>query len=157
MSYCLKQKGIDHVVLERHRIAHEWRARRWDSFCLVTPNWQCRLPGFPYAGPDPLGFMRKDDIVKYVEDYARSFEAPVIEGVTATSLREAPGGGFLLETSVGSCHAQQVVVATGGYHVPAIPRVADRLPEEVTQLHASDYRNPASLPGGDVLVVGSGQ
>jgi putative flavoprotein involved in K+ transport len=157
MSFCLKQKGIDHVVLEKHRIAHEWRERRWDSFCLVTPNWQCRLPGFPYAGPDPHGFMLKDDIVKYVEAYVQSFGPPVIEGVTATSLRAAPGGGFLLQTSAGNCHADQVVVATGGYHVPNLPRLAERLPEEVTQLHASDYRNAESLPAGEVLVVGSGQ
>jgi putative flavoprotein involved in K+ transport len=157
MSYCLKQLGVDHVVLEKHRIAHEWRERRWDSFCLVTPNWQCRLPGFPYAGPDPNGFMLKDDIVKYVEDYASSFAAPVHEGVSATALRASPGGGFDLQTSAGSCHADQVVVATGGYHLPSIPRLAERLPDEISQLHASAYRNPYSLAPGAVLVVGSGQ
>jgi putative flavoprotein involved in K+ transport len=157
MSYCLKQLGLDHVVLEKHRIAHEWRERRWDSFCLVTPNWQCRLPGFPYAGSDPNGFMLKDDIVRYVEDYARSFAAPVHEGVSATALRAAPGGGFDLQTSAGSCRADQVVVATGGYHVPSIPRIAERLPDTVAQLHASAYRNPAALAPGAVLVVGSGQ
>jgi putative flavoprotein involved in K+ transport len=157
MSYCLKRLGIDHVVLEKHRIGYEWRARRWDSFCLVTPNWQCRLPGFPYAGPDPTGFMLKDDIVKYLEDYARSFHPPVVEGVSATALRAAPAGGFELETSAGACHADRVVVATGGYHVPSIPRLAERLPDEITQLHASAYRNPSALPPGGVLVVGSGQ
>jgi putative flavoprotein involved in K+ transport len=157
MSYCLTKLGIDHVVLEKHRIAHEWRERRWDSFCLVTPNWQCRLPGFPYAGPDPKGFMLKDDIVKYVEDYARSFRAPVVEGVSATSLRASPQGGFDLVTSAGPCHAERVVIATGGYHVPKIPRLAERLPEGITQLHASAYRNAGALPPGEVLVVGSGQ
>ncbi|HVT08028.1 MAG TPA: MSMEG_0569 family flavin-dependent oxidoreductase [Polyangia bacterium] len=157
MSYELKRQGIDHVVLEKHRIAHEWRERRWDTFCLVTPNWQCRLPGFPYHGPDPHGFMLKDEIVRYVEDYARSFGPPLIEGVSATALRRDPTGGFALETSAGSCHADQVVVATGGYHIPAIPRLAERLPDEITQLHASAYRNAGVLPAGDVMVVGSGQ
>ncbi|HVY40334.1 MAG TPA: MSMEG_0569 family flavin-dependent oxidoreductase [Polyangia bacterium] len=157
MSYELKRQGIDHVVLEKHRIAHEWRERRWDTFCLVTPNWQCRLPGFPYHGPDPHGFMVKDEIVRYVEDYARSFGPPLIEGVSATALRRDPTGGFALETSAGACHADQVVVATGGYHIPAIPRLAERLPDEITQLHASAYRNAAVLPAGDVMVVGSGQ
>jgi putative flavoprotein involved in K+ transport len=157
MSYCLKQLGVDHVVLERHRVAHEWRERRWDSFCLVTPNWQCRLPGFPYAGPDPKGFMVKEDIVRYVEAYARSFGPPLLEGVSATALRRDPSGGFELKTSAGDCHADQVVVATGGYHIPAIPRLAERLPDEILQLHASEYRNPGALPPGDVLVVGSGQ
>lgn len=158
-SFCLKARGIDHVVLERHRIAHEWRERRWDSFCLVTPNWQCRLPGFPYAGSDPKGFMVKDDIVKYIEDYARSFEPPLMEGVSATVLRPATdaAGGFDLSTSAGDCHADQVVVATGGYHTPAIPRLAERFPDSIVQLHSSAYRNPGALPAGAVLVVGTGQ
>ncbi|HVZ73477.1 MAG TPA: MSMEG_0569 family flavin-dependent oxidoreductase [Polyangia bacterium] len=157
MSYCLKERGVDHVVLEKHRLAHEWRERRWDTFCLVTPNWQCNLPGFPYKGPDPHGFMLKDDIVRYVEDYARSFGPPLLEGVSATSLRAAPGGGFALQTTAGACHADQVVIATGGYHTPSIPRLAERLPEKIVQLHASRYRNAAELPPGGVLVVGSGQ
>ena len=157
MSYCLKQRGIDHVVLEKHRLAHEWRERRWDSFCLVTPNWQCKLPGFPYSGAAPNGFMVKDAIVRYLEDYARSFEPPLLEGVSASGLRAAPNGGFQVETSAGDCHTDHVVVATGGYHAPAIPRLAERLPDELTQLHASEYRSPAALPAGDVLVVGSGQ
>jgi putative flavoprotein involved in K+ transport len=93
MSHCLKRRAVDHVVLEKHRLAHDWRARRWDSFCLVTPNWQCRLPGFPYAGPDPHGFMVKDDIVRYLEDYARSFEPPLREGVEVSALRGDGAGG----------------------------------------------------------------
>ncbi len=157
MSYCLKQRGIDHAVFERHRLASEWRDRRWDSFCLVTPNWQCALPGFPYPGSDPFGFMKKDEIVSYLEDYAASFEPPLFEGVQVTALRKGAGGTFELETSLGTCVADAVVVATGGYHVPAIPRMAEALGAGVVQLHSCDYRNPQSLPDGDVLVVGSGQ
>ena len=80
MSYCLKEKGIEHLVFEKKRTAEAWRSQRWDSFCLVTPNWQCQLPGFPYAGPDPNGFMLKEEIVAYLESYAKSFGAPVLEG-----------------------------------------------------------------------------
>src|SRR5437762_5281780 len=105
MSYCLKQRGVDHVVLEKSRVAHEWREHRWDTFCLVTPNWQCRLPGFPYAGPDPKGFMVKDDIVRYIEGYVRFFEPKILEGVAATGLRAHPGGGYTLATTAGECHA----------------------------------------------------
>ena len=76
MSYCLTERGVDHLVLDRARPGYEWRERRWDSFCLVTPNWQCQLPGFPYAGPDPDGFMGRDDIAGYLEDYAASFGPP---------------------------------------------------------------------------------
>jgi putative flavoprotein involved in K+ transport len=157
ISYCLKQVGIDHVVLEKHSLGHEWRAHRWDSFCLVTPNWQCRLPGFPYRGAEPDGFMRKDAIVQYLEDYARSFGPPLREGVSVSALRADPTGGFQIATSAGDCTADQVVVATGGYHTPARPRLAERFPDELVQLDASEYRSPYDLPGGDVLVVGSGQ
>jgi putative flavoprotein involved in K+ transport len=156
MSHCLAQRGIDHLVLEKHQLGHEWRARRWDSFCLVTPNWQCRLPGFPYAGPDPNGFMVKDEIISYLEEYARSFGPPLREGVAVTGLRPA-GGRFEVATSGGTCTADQVVVATGGYHQPAVPRIADRLPERLRQLHSSEYRAPRQLPDGEVLVVGTGQ
>jgi len=155
-SYCLRQHGIDHVVLEAHRIGHEWRTRRWDSFCLVTPNWQCRLPGFPYAGPDPDGFMVRDEIVRYLERYARSFGPPVVEGVRVSRLRRAPTGVFELATSAGEVTADQVVVATGPYHTASVPRIAERLPG-VVQMHSSEYRHPAQLPPGAVLVVGTGQ
>jgi putative flavoprotein involved in K+ transport len=161
-SYCLKQRGIDHLVLEKHRIGHAWREHRWDTFCLVTPNWQCQLPGFPYAGPDPKGFMGRDAIVAYLEDYARSFEAPIREEIAVTSLRRRAGGGFEVtaapvEGAPVTYHADEVVVAVGGYHTPAFPRFAERLPAEIVPLHSSAYRNPHSLPPGEVLVVGTGQ
>lgn len=156
MSYELRQQGIDHVVLEKNSIAHAWKTQRWDSFCLVTPNWQCRLPGFSYPGTDPEGFMLRDEIVDYVESYARRIEAPVREGVGATRLSRS-GGRFLVETSAGPLSADQVVLAVGGYHHPNVPAMAGRLPSRITQLHSSTYRNPQALPAGEVLVVGSGQ
>ncbi len=156
MSWWLAQRGIDHLVLERQRVGYEWRERRWDSFCLVTPNWQCRLPGFPYAGDDPHGFMVREDIVGYLEAYVESFAPPLIEGVTVTGLARA-GRGFALSTTAGELSADQVVVATGGYHHPAIPRPAERLPRSLTQLHSSEYASPDALPAGAVLVVGTGQ
>ncbi|MGH3844441.1 MAG: NAD(P)-binding domain-containing protein [Pseudonocardiaceae bacterium] len=113
MSYHLTQRSIEHIVLERDRIGHEWRERRWDSFCLVTPNWQCQLPDFPYAGDDPDGFMVRDEIVRYIENYVRSFGAPVIEGVAATRLRRDRKGRYLVGTSRGELIAEQVVLATG--------------------------------------------
>src|SRR3954454_11093008 len=86
-SWQLTSRGIDHVVLEADRVGGEWRNRRWDTFCLVTPNWQCDLPGHPYVGADADGFMVRDEIVAYLEAYAASFDAPVVEGVEATRLR----------------------------------------------------------------------
>jgi putative flavoprotein involved in K+ transport len=157
VSYLLKQREIDHVVLEKNRIGHEWRTRRWDSFCLVTPNWQCRLPGFPYAGDDPQGFMGKDEIVRYVEDYARFFQPPLLTGTAVTSVRPRREGGFVVTSSAGTCTADHVVVATGGYHIPSVPRISERLPASIVQLHSSAYRRPEDLPPGAVAVVGSGQ
>jgi putative flavoprotein involved in K+ transport len=157
MSYQLKQNGIDHVVLEKNQIAHSWKTQRWDAFCLVTPNWQCQLPGYPYQGSDPKGFMLRDEIVGYVEGYARHISAPVKEGVAVTRLRQDASGGFALETSAGNMSADAVVLAVSGYHVPKIPQMSDRLDRSVRQLHSSAYRNPEQLPPGGVMVVGTGQ
>jgi putative flavoprotein involved in K+ transport len=156
-SHYLQQHGIDHVVFEKHRVGHAWRSQRWDTFCLVTPNWQCRLPGHPYAGDDPQGFMLKDQIVDYLEAFARKVRPPIHEGVAVTRLQHRAGGGFQLDTSAGRCTADHVIVATGGYDLPIVPPSAHSLPPTVTQLHSVDYRNPQQLPPGDVLVVGSGQ
>jgi len=157
MSYCLGVRGIDHLVLDKATVGNEWRDRRWDSFCLVTPNWQCALPGFPYQGPEPHGFMLRDEIVSYLESYARSFGPPLAEHTTATRLTQRPRGGFEIRTSRGMITADQVVVATGPYQVPLTPRLGHRLPDDVRQIHSSQYRNPAELPPGAVLVVGTGQ
>jgi putative flavoprotein involved in K+ transport len=157
MSYLLKERGIDHVVFEKERVAESWRTKRWDTFCLVTPNWQCQLPGFPYSGPDPQGFMVKDEIVSYIESYARTFAPPLHEGVAVSRLQRGNMGGFELTTDIGAFTADQVIVATGGYQDATIPRMAERFPSELNQIHSSVYKNASELPPGDVLVVGSGQ
>ncbi|MEM6260624.1 MAG: MSMEG_0569 family flavin-dependent oxidoreductase [Planctomycetota bacterium] len=156
-SCLLKQRDIPHVILEKNQVAHSWRSERWDTFCLVTPNWQCQLPGFAYQGDDPDGFMLKDEIVEYVEGFAASFEAPVREGVAVHRVTPRAGGGFELTTSEGRLTTDSVVVAIGGYHDPILPRGADRLSEDIVQMHSVDYRNADQLPEGGVLVVGSGQ
>ena len=157
MSYHLKQGGVDHVVLEKNTIAHTWKTQRWDAFCLVTPNWQCRLPGHPYQGDDPKGFMGREEIVAYVEGYARRIDAPVREGVSVTRLSRDAAGRFALETTAGGLTADQVVLAVSGYHLPNVPRMAEKVAAGVMQIHSSAYRNPRQLPEGAVLVVGSGQ
>jgi len=157
ISWYLTQSGIDHIVFEKERAGHAWRAERWDTFCLVTPNWQCQLPGFPYKGPDPHGFMLRDEIVAYVDEYIASFNPPLAEGVAVRHLRADPQHGFVISASDGLHAADQVVVATGGYQEPIVPRCAERLPDDIVQVHSSLYRNPEALPDGAVLVVGSGQ
>jgi putative flavoprotein involved in K+ transport len=157
VSYWLRERGIEHIVIEANRVGHEWRERRWDSFCLVTPNWQCKLPGFPYQGADPDGFMVRDEIVRYLEDYVAFFQPPLVEGVPVTGLRRAASGTFELSTTEGDFTAGQVVVATGPYHTPSVPRMAERLPAGIEQIHSSRYRNADQMPEGGVLVVGTGQ
>jgi putative flavoprotein involved in K+ transport len=152
----LTQAGVEHVVLERDRIGETWRGR-WDSFCLVTPNWSVRLPGHPYDGDDPDGFMPRDEIVAYLERYAAACDVPVHEGVEVTSLRRQRDGEFALETSAGDMVARTVVLTTGAYQRAHRPAGAATLPPGLLQIDVQDYRNPDELPPGRVLVVGSGQ
>jgi putative flavoprotein involved in K+ transport len=157
VSYYLKQAGIDHLVLEKNTVTHTWRTQRWDAFCLVTPNWQCALPGYPYTGDDPHGFMKKDEIIAYLDGFISSVDAPVIEHIEVQRVARNSEGGFSVSTSQGEFTADQVVVASGGYHTPIVPRMAERLPRSIKQIQSSEYRNPQALPAGAVLVVGSGQ
>ena len=158
VSYCLQQRGIDNIIFEKNKIADSWRSKRWDTFCLVTPNWQCILPGYRYAGEDANGFMKRDDIVQFVEDYAGSFGPCIKENVSVRNVKRHDSRNvFEVTTSIGTYTADQVVIATGGYHQPKIPRMAERLPAQVTQLHSSEYKNPQDLTAGAVMVVGTGQ
>jgi putative flavoprotein involved in K+ transport len=166
-SYWLKQYGREHVVLEKSgRPGHAWR-QRWDSFTLVTPNWMFRLPGAEYDGADPGGFMPRDEIVATFERYAAGNALPVSFGVDVTSVERlagsryaAHGGGYstyLVRTQEMEIEAQNVVMATGLFQHAKIPAFAAGLPSDVQQLSSEQYRNPAGLPPGAVLVVGSGQ
>lgn len=160
-SYYLQRENIDHLVLEKHSVTHTWRNQRWDAFSLVTPNWQCALPGYSYnddfKGTDPHGFMKKDEINQYLAGFVKKVNAPVREGVAVQRVIPRTEGGYQVHTSQGEFSADQVIVASGGYHTPIIPRLAERLPAEVNQIHSEQYRNPQALPAGNVLVVGSGQ
>ncbi len=156
-SWHLTQNGREHVVLDRGNIGDTWR-RRWDTFCLVTPNWTCRLPGFPYDGDDPDGFMMRDEIVAYVERFAGSFGPDYHSGVEVQRLtRSSNKGRFSLDTSEGQLSADNVIVAAGTYQRTNIPSWGSALSGDVVQLHTQDYRKPGQIPEGAVLVVGSGQ
>src|SRR5271156_4689145 len=99
VSWHLAQSGIEHVVFEKDRAGHAWRAERWDTFCLVTPNWQCQLPGFPYPGPDPNGFMLRHEIIDYIDAYVASFDPPLREGTTVKRMARNGSGRFELSTT----------------------------------------------------------
>lgn len=156
ISHYCQQHNIGHLVAEKHRLMHAWKEKRWDSFTLVTPNWQCQLPDHPYTGDDPHGFMKRDEIIDYLNAFERKVDAPVLEHTTVTRIKH-DGERYRIETTQGSFSADQVVVASGSYQTPVIPRYAERLPRTIRQLHSEQYRNPGQLGDGAVLVVGSGQ
>jgi putative flavoprotein involved in K+ transport len=157
MSWFLAQAERDHLVLERQASAGGSWGERWDNFRLVTPNWIASFPDHPYDGPEPDGFMTRDEIHARVAAYADSISAPVTGDTDVRRLMLGADGGFDLETARGTVHADDVVVATGSFHVPRLPAIASQLPTRLTQLHSHTYRNEPSLPPGGVLIVGSGQ
>jgi len=157
LSYYLKQQGREHVVLERaSAVADAWRNQRWDSFTLVTPNFQVRMPGAEYKGNEPYGFMPLAEVVRYFDDYVARFGLPVRCGVEVFSV-ERTGDEYRVRTSESDYKADNVVIATGLYQSPKVPEFSAAIPRDVLQIHSGDYRNPSSLKAGAVLVVGSGQ
>ena len=157
-SYCLKKQDIHHLILDRGQIGDSWSKRRWDSFCLVTPNWQCRLPGFNYDGNDPKGFMLKNEIVDYIKRYADSFAPPYKNQVEVLNVYKKKGETiFKIDTSDGNFTADQVIIAAGAYHTPNILPVSKDFGEDIRQIHSSHYKNPEQFNDGATLVIGSGQ
>ena len=158
LSYYLAQRGIDHLLLERGSVGESWRRRRWDTLHLVAPNWHLRLPGMPYAGPEPDGFLARDEVVAYIERYAAFVGAPIRTGLNVQAVEaRALGKGFFVQCAGEQLSANQVVIASGAYNMPKIPAWATGLAPHIMQLSAADYRRPAQLPEGGVLVVGSGE
>jgi putative flavoprotein involved in K+ transport len=155
-SYLLTERGREHLVLERGQVGETWRSERWDGFYLNTPNWCQRLPGFAYGGSDPDTFAPLAEVIGYLESYARSFRAPVREGVEVQAVRP-DGSGFTISTNAGTFTAENVVVAAGAYQRPTPTPLMASIPSGVMQLHTSQYRRPSQLPDGAVVIVGSGQ
>jgi putative flavoprotein involved in K+ transport len=154
IGYYLAQQGCDFAVLEReHDVAAAWR-RRWDSLTLFTPRAYDNLPGRDFPG-DPDGYPTRDEVVAYLKDYAAHFDLPVRLGTPARGLSR-DGGQFVIELDGARITANQVVIATGPFQEPRVPAFAEGLAPEVVQLHSMDYRLPADLPAGRVLVVGGG-
>ena len=157
VSYHLTRMGLAHTILEQaSQPAEAWRNHRWDSFTLVTPNWMTRMPGAEYQGDEPDGFMHRDKVVAYLEDYLERFRLPIQYGVRVSSV-EANGAGYRVRTGEATFEASNVVIATGLYQQPKVPAFGADLSQEIQQLHSSQYPNPGALPSGAVLVVGSAQ
>jgi putative flavoprotein involved in K+ transport len=154
MSKRLSDRGVDHVVLERGEVANSWRTQRWDSFTMLTPNWQSRLPGHTYDGDDPNGFMTGAEIVGFVETYAETVRAPVVSGTSVTAVRSAHDG-YDVVSEQGAWRCRSVVLAGGACNLPSIPGFAAAVPSGVEQVNPLEYRGPDQLAEGGVLVVGA--
>ena len=153
-SQFLSGRSIDHVVLERGEVANSWRRERWDSLRLLTPNWQCRVPGLRYEGPDPDGYLTMTETAEFIERFAKVSGAPVRTSTKVTSLRHA-GDEYHVTTSDGPVRCRSVVIATGACNRPVLPPFAAAVPASVEQLTPFDYRSPDQLGDGGVLVVGA--
>ena len=159
MSYCLQQRGHEHIVLEQAaQPANVWRNGRWDSFTLVTPNWSVQLPGAGYQGDEPDGFMSRSEVVTFLEGYIDRFKLPVKFQARVDEVTAKPNGdGYMVVTDDGTIEASNVVVATGMFQQPKLPDFSSSMAAHIDQIHSGQYRNPETLSPGAVLVVGSGQ
>ena len=153
-SHFLTDRSIDHVVLERGEVANSWRTERWDSLRLLTPNWQSRLPGLPYDGPDPDDYMTMAEVTNFIDRFAKVSATPVRTGANVTSVRRAAGG-YRVTASGAEIGCRALVLASGACNRPALPQFAASVPESVEQWTPLDYRRPDQLPDGGVLVVGA--
>lgn len=161
-SYYLNQLGLSHRVLERGRIGESWRSQRWDSFRMNTANRLNALPGTPATGPQAEEFCSATDYVAALEAYVAAHRLPVREGAEILRVEKPEGEPFFRVTvaeneGIRAYAARQVIVASGEMNERRVPAFADQLSPAIAQLHAADYRHPAQLPAGAVLVAGSGQ
>jgi putative flavoprotein involved in K+ transport len=159
ISYYLKQKGSEHIVLESAALpGNAWRNGRWDSFTLVTPNWSVLMPGAEYQGDALDSFMGRDEVVRYLENYVENFQLPVKFNITVSGVeRDSGSGKYLVRTIDDVYEADNVIVATGLFQNPRLPNFSSDFGQQIDQMHSSQYRNPELLSPGAVLVVGSGQ
>ncbi|MGQ0577782.1 MAG: NAD(P)-binding domain-containing protein [Betaproteobacteria bacterium] len=154
MSWWLARRSIDHVVLERGEVANSWKTERWDSLTLLTPNWQSRLPGYGYQGNDPDGFRTMPETIGFIERYAAMMSAPVLTHTKVTLVR-AGSDGYEVVTDQGDWQCETVVLATGACNIAQVPAVAGAVPSAIATLTPMQYRNPAQLDEGGVIVVGA--
>lgn len=155
MSEHLSKQGIDHIVLEKNRIAEAWRTRRWDSLVANGPCWHDRFPSLAFEDHQE-DFIHHDKVADYFEKYAEHINAPVQTGVAVTKVTPLKGRqGYHVMTSEGEMEAKRIVVATGAFQVPSIPPIIPST-TAVQQIHSDSYKNPQQLPEGAVLVIGSG-
>jgi putative flavoprotein involved in K+ transport len=155
MGYFLRRQGRRFVILDRaNSVGSAWR-ERWESLTLFTPRRDSGLPGLPFPG-DPEGYPTRDEVIAYLERHAETFDLPIALNSEVKQLDRGDVGRFRLLLESRTITADQVVVATGPFQAPYVPKLADKLAGDVFQTHAVGYRRPDEVPHGTVLVVGGG-
>jgi putative flavoprotein involved in K+ transport len=154
ISRVLAEHSVDHVVLERGEVANSWRRERWDSLRLLTPNWQSRLPGYPYSGPDPDGFLTIPEVVEHISGFAATTSAPVRTHTAVTSVKRIDAG-YQVVTDSGEIWCRTIVLASGAANIARVPKVSTAVPQRIECLTPFEYHNPDRLPSGGVLIVGA--
>jgi putative flavoprotein involved in K+ transport len=156
VSYYLTQHGCNHLILEKDRIGASWR-KRWDSFHLVTPNWMLRLPGYPYSGENPDGFLTREEVTKYLDSYAKRYKLKIRQSQVIGVRWNEDTRTYVVDTPEKTYRVKNVVVAAGAFHKNKFPADGARVDKSITQLHSSEYRGPNQIRSGNILVVGAGQ
>ena len=154
ISRVLTERSIDHALIERGEVANSWRCERWDSLRLLTPNWQSGLPGYPYSGGDPDGFMTMPELIGHITNFAAASAAPVRTHTTVTSVRRIDGG-YRVATDQGEIGCRCVVLASGAANIPRVPQLRQAVPERIECFTPFDYHHAGQLPPGGALVVGA--
>lgn len=152
-GYYLKQKEVSFIILDRGKKAGEAWTQRYDSLVLFTPRFYSSLPGYALSG-DQNGYASKDEMANYLSQYAEHFNIPVAFNTSVEKIEKTPTG-FNIVAGEKQYATKKVVIATGAFHKPYIPSIAEEL-TSVCQLHSSEYRNPSQLKKGTVLIVGAG-
>lgn len=154
ISEHLNNHNIPHIIFEKNRLVENWRTGRWDSLVANGPAWHDRFPTLEFEG-SPNNFVHKDVVVSYFEKFAKKINAPIKTGVNVEEVTKLEEESFQVKTTDGNYLACNIVVATGAFQKPIIPKI---IPEknELKQIHSRDYLNPNQLQEGGVLVIGSG-
>ncbi len=153
-SHCLAESSIDHIILERGEIANSWRHERWDSLTLLTPNWQCKVPGCSYSGDDPDGFMAVPELIDFIDEYAAMNSAPVRTHTPVTSVRP-DGDQYRVVTNDGEWRCRAVILASGACNIPLVPKVSELVPDHIQSITPHQYHAPGQLDNAGVMVVGA--
>jgi len=154
MAYHLKLMEKKLIVLDGGKeIGASWM-NRWDSLTLFTPTEYNHLPGLKFEAPRGH-YPNKFEVADYFKSYVDKFDLPVQLNTLVTSVRKTEKGFHIIHKD-GEVEAQNVIVATGPFHIPYTPPCHTKVSGNINQMHSNYYKSLDQLQEGDALVVGGG-